>query len=117
MAATPFRNSGSECSRSIRLRLKRRAVRPYDRQIDTAEMYRNEKEVGEAVWASGLDRSEIFITSKLNNGFHKPDDARRAFDGTLEALGSDYVDLFLIHSDDTGTHQGELGNLRLRAGA
>jgi 2,5-diketo-D-gluconate reductase A len=93
------------------------ALRVGYRQINTAEMYRNEKEVGEAVWASGLDRSEIFITSKLNNGFHKPDDARRAFDGTLEALGSDYVDLFLIHSDDTGTHQGELGNLRLRAGA
>ena len=37
------------------------------------------------------------VTSKLNNGFHRPDDARRAFDGTLEALGSDYVDLFLIH--------------------
>jgi 2,5-diketo-D-gluconate reductase A len=53
--------------------------------------------VGEAVRASGLDRSEVFITSKLNNGFHRPDDARRAFDGTLEALGSDYVDLFLIH--------------------
>ena len=39
----------------------------------------------------------MFITSKLNNGFHEPDDARRAFDGTLTALESDYVDLFLIH--------------------
>lgn len=67
------------------------------RHIDTAEMYRNENGVGEAVRASGLDRSEVYITSKLNNGFHRPDDARRAFDGTLEALGSDYVDLFLIH--------------------
>ena len=67
------------------------------RHIDTAEMYRNEKGVGEAVHASGLDRGEVYITSKLNNGFHKPDDARRAFDGTLKALGSDYVDLFLIH--------------------
>jgi 2,5-diketo-D-gluconate reductase A len=67
------------------------------RHIDTAEMYGNEKGVGEAVRASGLNRSEIYLTSKLNNGFHKPDDARRAFDGTLEALGSDYVDLFLIH--------------------
>jgi 2,5-diketo-D-gluconate reductase A len=67
------------------------------RHIDTAEMYRNEKGVGEAVQASGLDRSEVYITSKLNNGFHRPDDARRAFDGTLKALGSDYVDLFLIH--------------------
>jgi 2,5-diketo-D-gluconate reductase A len=73
------------------------ALRVGYRHIDTAEMYRNETEVGEAVRASGLDRSEVYLTSKLNNGFHRPDDARRAFDGTLEALGSDYVDLFLIH--------------------
>ncbi|MGD0312506.1 MAG: aldo/keto reductase [Acidimicrobiales bacterium] len=67
------------------------------RHIDTAEMYGNEKEVGQAVARSGLDRSEVFVTSKLNNGFHRPDDARRAFDATLGALGFDYVDLFLIH--------------------
>ncbi len=67
------------------------------RHIDTAEMYGNEKEVGEAIRASGLDRSEVYVTSKLNNGFHRPDDARRGFDGTLSALGFDYVDLFLIH--------------------
>jgi 2,5-diketo-D-gluconate reductase A len=67
------------------------------RHIDTAEMYRNEKGVGEAVRASGLDRGEVFITSKLSNAAHRPDDARRAFDNTLEALGMDYVDLFLIH--------------------
>jgi 2,5-diketo-D-gluconate reductase A len=67
------------------------------RHIDTAEMYRNERGVGEAVRASGLDRADVFITSKLNNGAHRPDDARRAFEGTLSALGFDYVDLFLIH--------------------
>jgi 2,5-diketo-D-gluconate reductase A len=67
------------------------------RHIDTAEMYHNETGVGEAVRASSLDRGEVFITSKLNNGYHRPHDARRAFDGTLEALDSDYVDLFLIH--------------------
>ncbi len=67
------------------------------RHIDTAEMYGNEKEVGEAVAASGLDRSQIFVTSKLNNGFHARDAALAAFDGTLEALGFDYLDLFLIH--------------------
>ncbi len=67
------------------------------RHIDTAEMYGNEREVGEAVRASGLDRDEVFITSKLNNGFHRPDDARRAFDGTLSELGFEHVDLFLIH--------------------
>jgi 2,5-diketo-D-gluconate reductase A len=67
------------------------------RHIDTAEMYQNEKGVGRGVRDAGLDRADVFITSKLNNGFHRPDDARRAFDGTLSALGSDYVDLFLIH--------------------
>ncbi|MBW0017403.1 MAG: aldo/keto reductase [Mycobacterium sp.] len=67
------------------------------RHIDTAEMYGNEKEVGQGIRDAGLDRGEVFITSKLNNGFHAPDDARRAFDATLTALGSDYVDLFLIH--------------------
>jgi 2,5-diketo-D-gluconate reductase A len=67
------------------------------RHIDTAEMYGNEKEVGEAVRDSGLDRADVYITSKLNNSFHRPDDARRAFDETLSALGFDYVDLFLIH--------------------
>jgi 2,5-diketo-D-gluconate reductase A len=60
-------------------------------------MYGNEAEVGEAVRASGLDRGDVFITSKLGNAAHAPDAARRAFEGTLEALGSDYVDLFLIH--------------------
>ncbi len=67
------------------------------RHIDTAEMYRNERGVGEAVRASGLDRDQVYITSKLNNGYHRPDDARRAFDQTLTELGFDYVDLFLIH--------------------
>jgi 2,5-diketo-D-gluconate reductase A len=67
------------------------------RHIDTAQMYGNEREVGEAVRGSGLDRSDVFITSKLSNRFHRPDDARRAFERTLAELGSDYVDLFLIH--------------------
>ena len=67
------------------------------RHIDTAEMYGNEKEVGEAVAKSGLDRADVFVTSKLNNSEHLPDDARRAFDTSLEALGFDYIDLFLIH--------------------
>jgi 2,5-diketo-D-gluconate reductase A len=67
------------------------------RHIDTAEMYGNEAEVGAAISRSGLSRDEIFVTTKLNNGEHRPDDARAAFQKSLEALGSDYVDLFLIH--------------------
>ncbi len=67
------------------------------RHIDTAEMYGNEKQVAQGIRDAGLDRGDVFVTSKLNNGFHKPDDARRAFDETLKKLESDYVDLFLIH--------------------
>ena len=67
------------------------------RHIDTAQMYRNEQGVGEGIRASGLARDDVYVTSKLNTGAHLPVDARRAFDGTLEALGMDYVDLFLIH--------------------
>jgi 2,5-diketo-D-gluconate reductase A len=74
-----------------------RALEVGYRHIDTAEGYGNEREVGEAIRAAGLDRGDVFVTSKLNNGAHRPDDARRAFDGTLAALGFDYVDLFLIH--------------------
>jgi 2,5-diketo-D-gluconate reductase A len=67
------------------------------RHIDTAEMYGNEKEVGQAIRRSGLDRSDVFVTSKLGNDAHEPDDARRAFDESLKVLGFDYLDLFLIH--------------------
>ena len=65
------------------------------RHIDTAQMYANEEGVGEAVEAFG--RSEVFVTSKLNNGFHRPDDARREFDASLRRLRTDAVDLFLVH--------------------
>ncbi len=67
------------------------------RHIDTAQMYGNEREVGEAIRKSELDRADVYVTSKLNNGAHRPDDARRAFDRSLAALGFDYLDLFLIH--------------------
>ncbi|MEV7405352.1 aldo/keto reductase [Streptomyces sp. NPDC091267] len=67
------------------------------RHIDTAEMYGNEKEVGQAVRDSGLDRADVFVTSKLNNDAHAPDDALQAFDRTMEDLDLDYLDLFLIH--------------------
>jgi 2,5-diketo-D-gluconate reductase A len=67
------------------------------RHIDTAEGYGNEPEVGTAIRNFGLDRSDVFVTTKLSNDAHRPDDARRAFDASLQALDFDYVDLFLIH--------------------
>src|SRR6202044_802865 len=67
------------------------------RPIGPPEMYGNEKEVRQAIRRSGLDRSDVFVTSKLSNDAHRPDDARRAFDDSLKALGVDYLDLFLIH--------------------
>lgn len=75
----------------------RAAVEIGYRHIDTAQMYGNEKGVGQGVRDAGVERGHVFITSKLNNGFHRPDDARRAFETTLEELDTDYVDLFLIH--------------------
>ena len=73
------------------------ALRVGYRHIDTAEMYGNEKEVGLAITASGLDRDDVFVTSKLNNNHHPYSDALAAFDRTLSDLGLEYVDLFLIH--------------------
>jgi 2,5-diketo-D-gluconate reductase A len=67
------------------------------RHLDTAAMYHNEEGVGQGIRDAGLERRDVFITSKLDNGFHEPDAARRAFDATLAAIGSDYVDLYLIH--------------------
>jgi 2,5-diketo-D-gluconate reductase A len=67
------------------------------RHLDTAQMYGNEEGVGKAIAAAGLPREDLYVTTKLNNGFHHPDDARRAFAESLERLGLDHVDLFLIH--------------------
>ncbi|GAA4707555.1 aldo/keto reductase [Nocardioides conyzicola] len=67
------------------------------RHIDTAQMYGNEAGVGAAIANAGIPRDELYITSKLNNTFHEPDAARREFERTLERLGLDRIDLFLIH--------------------
>jgi 2,5-diketo-D-gluconate reductase A len=75
----------------------RAALKAGYRHIDTAEAYRNEKGVGQAVRESGIDRAQVFVTSKLKGSAHAHEDALRAFDGTMEELGLDYLDLFLIH--------------------
>ena len=67
------------------------------RSIDTAKLYHNEEGVGRAVRASGVARSELFITTKLWNDDHGYDAALRALDGSLGRLGMDHVDLYLVH--------------------
>ncbi|GAA1101801.1 aldo/keto reductase [Nesterenkonia jeotgali] len=67
------------------------------RLLDTAQMYGNEAEVGEAVRRSGVDRAEVFLTTKLNNGNHDPQAVRETFAQSLQTLGFDDVDLFLMH--------------------
>jgi len=67
------------------------------RLVDTASMYGNEKDVGNAVRDSGLPRGEVFITTKLWNADHGYDPALKAFDASLKRLGFEYVDLYLIH--------------------
>ncbi|WP_432742557.1 aldo/keto reductase [Streptomyces sp. JH002] len=67
------------------------------RHIDTAASYHNEVGTGKALAASGLPREELFVTTKLRNADHGYDDALRAIDVSLEKLGLEYVDLYLIH--------------------
>lgn len=67
------------------------------RHIDTAQMYENEAAVGAAIRDSGLARDDLYVTTKLGNGSHRPEDARAAIEESLELLGLDQVDLLLIH--------------------
>jgi len=67
------------------------------RHIDTAHVYGTEKAVGKAVKNSGVPRSEIFITTKLWNNSHAPEDVEPALDASLRDLDTDYVNLYLIH--------------------
>ncbi len=67
------------------------------RHVDSAQAYGNERGVGKAVRESGLPRDQVFVTTKLANPAHRRDDARRATEQSLELLGLDYIDLYLIH--------------------
>ncbi|WP_215113339.1 aldo/keto reductase [Exiguobacterium sp. s63] len=67
------------------------------RLIDTAAIYQNEESVGQALQEAGISREDVFVTTKLWNEFHGFDEALQAFQDSLDRLGLEYVDLFLIH--------------------
>jgi 2,5-diketo-D-gluconate reductase A len=67
------------------------------RLLDTAQQYGNEQGVGQAIAATDIPRDELYVTTKLGNANHHPDDVRRSFDKSLTNLGLDQLDLFLIH--------------------
>jgi 2,5-diketo-D-gluconate reductase A len=78
-------------------RVLHEAIEAGYRSIDTATLYQNERGVGAAVRRARVPREELFVTTKLWNTEHGHDEALRAFDKSLELLGLDYVDLYLIH--------------------
>ncbi len=83
---------GEEAKDSVKAALKAGYI-----GIDTAAAYKNEKSVGEAIRESGLNREDLFITSKVWNGDQGYDETLAAFDATMEKLGLDVLDLYLIH--------------------
>lgn len=83
---------GETAAESVRM-----ALEAGYRHIDTAASYGNEASVGEGIRRSGVARSEIFLTSKLANSDHGYDAAHAAFEQSLKRLGTDYLDLYLIH--------------------
>ena len=83
---------GAESTRQVRT-----ALDAGYRLIDTAEKYRNEDAVGQAIRDSGIDRSEIFITTKFNRQWHSVDGVRTTYEASLKRLGVDYIDLLLVH--------------------
>ena len=83
---------GDECFRQVCA-----ALEAGYRLIDTAESYGNEAAVGEAIRASGIGRSEIFITTKFNRRWHSVHGVRDAFEASLHRLGVEYIDLMLVH--------------------
>ena len=93
----PENRSGSEQATEITAEAVRQAIAAGYRHVDTAQMYGNEAGVGRGVATAGIPRSDVHITSKLSNANHRPQEVRRSFDETLRKLGTDQLDLFLMH--------------------
>ncbi len=90
IGTSPLR--GAESTAQIRT-----AIEAGYRLIDTAENYGNEDAVGQGIRESGIDRSEIFLTSKFNRKWHSVDGVRQAYQASRKRLGVDYLDLLLVH--------------------
>jgi 2,5-diketo-D-gluconate reductase A len=90
IGTSPLR--GADSVRQIRA-----AIEAGYRLIDTAENYHNEEAVGEGIRTSGIDRDELFLTTKFNRRWHSIDGVREAYDASRKRLGVDYLDLLLVH--------------------
>ena len=77
------------------------------RHIDTAELYANEREIGEAIAMSGVQRVEIFLTTKIRASHFRAADAKRTAETSLRNLRTDYIDLLLMHSPNEAVSLSE----------
>ncbi|HEU5484553.1 MAG TPA: aldo/keto reductase [Microlunatus sp.] len=75
----------------------RTAIEAGYRLVDTAENYRNEDGVGQGIRDSGVDRAEIFVTTKFNREWHGVDGVRQAYQASLQRLGLEYIDMLMVH--------------------
>lgn len=97
-----WRLTGETCERAVG-----EALELGYRHLDTAQAYGNEREVGDALAASGVDREDVFLTTKLVNGNRDYDSVLRSAEGSLAKLGTAYVDLLLIHNPMQGVPVAE----------
>ncbi len=88
-----WRLTGEDCRRAVET-----ALELGYRHLDTAQAYGNEREVGDAIAASDVDREAVFVTTKLDNGNRSYDDVLRSVEESLAKLGTASVDLLLIHN-------------------